>query len=155
MRLESRIALITGGSGGFGIATCQRFNEEGSTVILADINEERLHDLTTKHKNKSDQIKTFFLDVSNFTQVQSVVNNIVSEYGGIDILVNNAGYLPKSDNWLEDPIKDWQAVINVNLIIFSASSIIVNSFWLPKFTGPVKSSPLSMSLISPSMRLST
>ena len=115
MRLESRIALITGGSGGFGIATCQRFIEEGSTVILADINEQRLHDLTTKHKHKSDQIKTYFLDVSNFTQVQSVVKNIVSEYGGIDILVNNAGYLPKSDNWLEDPIKDWQAVINVNL----------------------------------------
>lgn len=115
LRLKSRISLITGGSGGFGIATCERFTEEGSTVILADINEQKLNNLTTEYQNRSDQIRTYFLDVSNFTQVESVINKVVTEFGRIDILVNNAGYLPKSDNWLEEPIKDWQEVINVNL----------------------------------------
>lgn len=115
MRLKSQITLITGGSGGLGIATCERFIEEGSTVILADINEDRLNDINLEYQHKSTKIRTLILDVSNFTQVQLAVNQIVNEFGAIDILVNNAGYLPKSDNWLEDPIKDWQEVINVNL----------------------------------------
>ena len=57
LRLKSRISLITGGSGGFGIATCERFIEEGSTVILADINEQKLNDLTTESQKRVDRLK--------------------------------------------------------------------------------------------------
>ena len=115
MRLASQVALITGGSGGFGQATCQRFVEEGSTVVLADIDEEKLVELEPKYRKNSNQVKCMTLDVSDFEQVVLAVNSIISEYGKIDILVNNAGYLPKNDNWLENPIEDWQKVINVNL----------------------------------------
>ena len=63
MRLASQIALITGGSGGFGQATCQRFIEEGSTVILADIDEEKLAELALQYHDKSNQVKCMTLDV--------------------------------------------------------------------------------------------
>ena len=115
MRLASQIALITGGSGGFGQAICQRFIEEGSTVILADIDEEKLAELALQYRDKSNQVKCMTLDVSDFEKVELGVNSIISEYGKIDILVNNAGYLPKTDHWLENPIEDWHKVINVNL----------------------------------------
>ena len=106
MRLASQIALITGGSGGFGQAICQRFIEEGSTVILADIDEEKLAELALQYRDKSNQVKCMTLDVSDFEKVELGVNSIISEYGKIDILVNNAGYLPKNDHWLETPIED-------------------------------------------------
>ena len=115
MRLASQIALITGGSGGFGQAICQRFIEEGSTVILADIDEEKLTELALQYRDKSNQVKCMTLDVSDFEKVELGVNSIIAEYGKIDILVNNAGYLPKNDHWLENPIEDWHKVINVNL----------------------------------------
>ena len=115
MRLASKIALITGGSGGFGQATCQRFIEEGSTVILADIDEEKLADLERQYRDKSNQVKCMTFDVSDFEKVELGVNDIIAEYGKIDILVNNAGYLPQNDHWLENPIEDWHKVINVNL----------------------------------------
>ncbi|HIA82948.1 MAG TPA: SDR family oxidoreductase, partial [Rhodospirillales bacterium] len=115
MRLASQIALITGGSGGFGQAICQRFIEEGSTVILADIDEEKLAELALQYRDKSNQVKCMTLDVSDFEKVELGVNSIISEYGKIDILVNNAGYLPKNDHWLENPIEDWHKVIDVNL----------------------------------------
>ena len=115
MRLTSQIALITGGSGGFGEAICRRFVEEGATVILGDIDQEKLAELEVAFRNKSNQVKTITLDVSDNNQVATGVNGIISEYGKIDILVNNAGYLPKNDHWLENPIEDWHKVINVNL----------------------------------------
>ncbi len=115
MRLTSQIALITGGSGGFGEAICRRFVEEGATVILGDIDQEKLAELEVAYRNKSNQVKTITLDVSDNNQVATGVNGIISEYGKIDILVNNAGYLPKNDHWLENPIEDWHKVINVNL----------------------------------------
>ena len=115
MRLTSQIALITGGSGGFGEAICRRFVEEGATVILGDIDQEKLAELEVAYRNKSNRVKTITLDVSDNNQVATGVNGIISEYGKIDILVNNAGYLPKNDHWLENPIEDWHKVINVNL----------------------------------------
>ena len=115
MRLTSQIALITGGSGGFGEAICRRFVEEGATVILGDIDQEKLAELEVAYRNKSNQVKTITLDVSDNNQVATGVNGIISEYGKIDILVNNAGYLPKNDHWLENPIEDWHKVIDVNL----------------------------------------
>ena len=115
MRLEAQIALITGGSGGFGQATCQRFVEEGSTVVLADINTEKLEELAHQYREQSNQVKCITLDVSDFEKVELEVNDIITEYGKIDILVNNAGYLPQNDHWLENPIEDWHKVINVNL----------------------------------------
>ena len=57
MRLASQVALITGGSGGFGQAICQRFIEEGSTVVLADIDEEKLVELEPKYHKNSNQLK--------------------------------------------------------------------------------------------------
>ena len=115
MRLEAQIALITGGSGGFGQATCQRFVEEGSTVILADINTKKLEELAYRYREQSNQVKCITLDVSDFEKVELGVNDIIAEYGKIDILVNNAGYLPQNDHWLENSIEDWHKVISVNL----------------------------------------
>ena len=115
MRLASQIALITGGSGGFGQATCLRFIEEGSIVILADIDEEKLADFAQQYRDRSNQIRCMTFDVSDFDKVEIGVNSIIAEYGKIDILVNNAGYLPKNDHWLKNPIEDWHKVINVNL----------------------------------------
>ncbi len=111
MRLKGKVALITGGASGIGLATCKRFIEEGATVAACDFNEEAL-------KAAADEIGSQYhpykMDVSNHEMVKEVVEKIASELGKIDILVNNAG-ITKDNFLVKMPEKDFDAVINVNL----------------------------------------
>lgn len=90
MRLNDKVALITGGAAGIGNATAERFTEEGAKVIIWDINEQDGQALAEKLG-----VSCVFHKV-NITERQSVqewVDQIIAEFGRIDILVNNAGIL--------------------------------------------------------------
>jgi 3-oxoacyl-[acyl-carrier protein] reductase len=90
MRLDGRVALITGGAAGIGRATARRFAEEGATLAICDVNEEQgqatVEALGPKH--------TFYqVDVSDRNAVQEWVDVVREKHGRIDVLVNNAGIL--------------------------------------------------------------
>jgi len=90
MRLNQKVALVTGGAAGIGKATVIRFVEEGAKVAFCDVNEEQglalLQTLGSGHDFQK-------VDVTDRKKVQNWVDSIVKKYDRIDILVNNAGIL--------------------------------------------------------------
>jgi len=90
MRLNHKVALITGGASGIGKATVKRFIEEGATVAFCDVNEEQglalLNEIGAEHDFQ-------IVDVTDRQAVQDWVDSISKKYYRVDILVNNAGIL--------------------------------------------------------------
>jgi 3-oxoacyl-[acyl-carrier protein] reductase len=114
MRLENRVAFITGGSGGIGLATAERFIAEGATVVAAYIDGARLDRMAGTIDADSERLSTIVLDVSDYDDVKAAIDRTIADFGQLDILVNNAGFSPKKD-WLEYSIDEWQRVLDVNL----------------------------------------
>ena len=114
MRLEKKVAFVTGGSGGLGLAIAERFITEGASVVAADIDGERLDRMAGQIDADSERLSTVVLDVSIYDDVKAAIDRAIADFGQLDILVNNAGFSPKKD-WLEYSIDEWQRVLDVNL----------------------------------------
>ena len=93
MRLNNKIAIVTGGSRGIGYATVERFLQEGATVILTASSEASAQKAVDRLREKYPEAKVSGIspDLTSFESVRSSLYNIVKQYGAIDILVNNAG----------------------------------------------------------------
>lgn len=93
MRLQNKVAIVTGGSRGIGYATVERFLQEGATVILTASSEASAQKAVTRLKGKYPDAKIAGIspDLTDLQSVRTIFNNVYKEYGGIDILVNNAG----------------------------------------------------------------
>lgn len=101
MKLENKIAIVTGSSSGIGKAIAERFIKEGARVVFSDINE-------------IDNVLFKKCDVSKSNEVDDLVNFCLKEFGGLDIIVNNAGIGTLADiTNLTD--EEWQRVISINL----------------------------------------
>ena len=116
MKLRDKVAMITGGGSGIGEATVLKFVKEGAKVAICDINEDATAAVMGKCKTISDdaQARAYKLDVSDKAMVESVVKQIVEDFGRLDILVNNAG-ITKDAFALKMTEDQWDAVLNVNL----------------------------------------
>jgi len=114
MRLENKVALITGSARGIGKEIALVLAREGADIIISDVNFE-MAEATAKEINalgrRSMAVK---LDVTNFKEVEETINKILDKFSKIDILVNNAG-ITKDGLILRMSESDWDAVINVNL----------------------------------------
>lgn len=90
MRLQGKVTLITGGAAGIGRATAERFAQEGATVVVCDLNEAALQELTA---TLGPQASCYKVNVADRQAVQAWIDDVVAKYGRIDVLVNNAGIL--------------------------------------------------------------
>lgn len=86
-----KTALISGGSSGIGLAIARALAQEGMQVIILARNADKLNQAVAGLKQENLVVEGFPADVSNAEMVQKLVDQLVSQYGGIDILVNNAG----------------------------------------------------------------
>ena len=124
MKLEGKVALITGGANGIGKVTAKRFLIEGAKVVISDINE-KLGNETVDELQRYGEITFIQADVSNTEQVEKMVDSIVGTYKKIDILINNAGItidgmLTKMDE------SSWEKVLSVNLSgVFKCTKAVV------------------------------
>ena len=110
-RLKDRVAIITGGASGIGLATARRFAAEGARVVIADL------DPATGEVAAGDVDGVFRrVDVADETQVNAVFDGIAAEFGRIDIAFNNAGISPADDDSIETTeLPAWDKVQDVNL----------------------------------------
>ena len=111
--IENRVAVVTGGAQGFGLAISERFIESGAKVVIWDIDENEAKKALEQvnSKNLSYQI----VDVSDFGKINEKLIEIESMHGKIDIFINNAGVAGMNTTVAEYPIEEWNKVINLNL----------------------------------------
>jgi NAD(P)-dependent dehydrogenase (short-subunit alcohol dehydrogenase family) len=110
-RLEERVAIVTGGAGGIGLATVRRLASEGARVVVADVD-------PGAGKSSADEVDGLFVqvDVSNSAEVEQLYKIVYDTYGRIDIAFNNAGISPpEDDSILTTGIDAWRRVQEVNL----------------------------------------
>jgi 3-oxoacyl-[acyl-carrier protein] reductase len=124
MRLKDKVALITGGANGIGLATAIRFAEEGARIILWDISEKGL-DVVGQLNSKGYQAIFQRLSVADEAEVNTSVNDAVRQFGKIDILINNAG-ITRDRTLLKMTREEWDEVISVNLTgVFNCTRTVV------------------------------
>lgn len=114
MRLNERVALITGAGRGIGEAIARRFAEEGSIVIVSDVVEDNIQKLANELNAKGLKAMAIPVNVTNKNDVEAMVQKVVSTYGRLDILVNNAAV--NKDALIRKMTEEqWDAVIDINL----------------------------------------
>ena len=114
MRLENKVAIITGIGAGIGQATALRFAEEGARLVLADLNEQAAHATTRMVEEMGGRAVGLRADISREADARAISEAAVSAFGGIDILVNNAAeFTAKSVE--NATLEDWHRVYGVNV----------------------------------------
>ena len=111
--LSNRVAIVTGGAQGFGLAITERFIKSGAKVIIWDIDKEKAEIALKKINSKN----CFYVivDVTNFDEIKKILNDIESNHGKIDIFINNAGIAGMNTTVAEYPLEEWNKVIDLNL----------------------------------------
>ena len=127
--LESKVAIITGGSRGIGKSICETFAQNGCNVAFTYNNSKESAESLAKELNGSGiKAKAYKSDASNFDDATKLVEDVLNDFGKIDILVNNAGI--KKDNLLMRMEKsDFDSVINTNLSsVFNLTKASIKTF---------------------------
>ncbi len=113
-RLEGKVALITGGAGGIGLAMARLFIREGASVILNDIDKEALYEAVLKFEEEGVKVLGCPADICDNEEVIGMMETIAKRYDKLDILVNNAGLVGRSDfRHADDELVS--KVLNINL----------------------------------------
>ena len=110
-RLAGKVAVVTGGASGIGLATARRFAAEGATVVIADFN-------PVSGAAAASEVDGLFVqvDVTDEAQVNALFATVNETYGSVDIAFNNAGISPPDDDSIETTeLPAWQNVQDVNL----------------------------------------
>ncbi len=110
-RLKDKVAVITGGASGIGLAAAKRMQAEGAVVVLGDLDE-------TAGRSVANDLNVTFVpvDVSDQAAVDNLFDTAFDVHGGVDIAFNNAGISPPEDDLIENTgIDAWQRVQDINL----------------------------------------
>ncbi len=114
-KLEGKISVITGAASGMGKEMALLFLSEGSKVVAADINQDRLNELKSEVAAKGGEVTTVIADISKEEQVDNMIETAVNVYGRIDILVNNAGIMDHFDPIADVDNSMWEKIMKIDL----------------------------------------
>ncbi|MFM1745517.1 MAG: hypothetical protein RLZZ630_1454 [Bacteroidota bacterium] len=133
--LHHKIAIVTGAASGIGKAIALLFAREGSKVIAADRNAERLDILRKEALEEGLVIDTLLTDMSSEDDIEHMVNTAVDKHGTLDILVNNAGIMDSFEPVAELSNTVWEKVIRINVEGVFKSMRAAMRIYLPKNEG--------------------
>ncbi|MCK2026014.1 glucose 1-dehydrogenase [Microbacterium sp. SSW1-47] len=114
MRLQNKKAIVTGGAGGIGRATCLALAAEGAAVAVVDLNAEAAEAVAAEIRDAGGTAVAVAADVSREPDIERVVATAVQEFGGVDVVFNNAGII-RRQTAVEIEVDEWDLVFGVNV----------------------------------------
>jgi 3-oxoacyl-[acyl-carrier protein] reductase len=114
MKLEGRVALVTGASQGIGHACALALAQQGAIIAVAARNRQKLDELVSEITAAGGKASAFVMDVADEEQIKFGIKSALTQFGKIDILVNNAG-ITRDQLVMRMKRADWDAVLNTNL----------------------------------------
>ncbi len=124
MRLKDKVAIVTGGASGIGLATVNAFVREGAAVVFWDVSEKGSN-VAQELTQAGHKVAFAKVSVANKSEVQKATEAAVKQFGRIDILINNAG-ITKDRTLLKMSQQEWDDVISVNLTgVFNCTQAVV------------------------------
>ncbi|HOE13569.1 MAG TPA: 3-oxoacyl-[acyl-carrier-protein] reductase [Candidatus Saccharicenans sp.] len=114
MIFNQKVSIVTGASQGIGEAIARELGQAGSTVVLVDIQKEKLEEVAGRFAADGIKALTFVADVTDGQQVEGVVESVKKDLGRLDHLINNAG-ITRDSLLLRMKEEDWDLVLRVNL----------------------------------------
>lgn len=130
--LEGKTAIITGAASGMGEAIAELFAEKGIQVVLADINEESLNQVTSKLENRGNPVLGVITNVAKKDDLENLVKKTISTFGTVDFLINNAGIMDNFMSVDELDVQLWERVMDINVKGPTILSQLVIHHWLEK-----------------------
>ncbi len=115
MRLEDRVALVTGGGTGIGLAIAELFAREGARVVVSGRRQAELTRAVTRIEGAGGIASAVVGDVARPDDAERMVGETVARFGKLDVLVNNAGILVRGARVTDVSIEDWRRVLETNL----------------------------------------
>ena len=116
MRLQDKVAVITGAGGGMGRTAAQMFAAEGAKVVVAEFSEPAGRETVRLVEETGGQATFVRTDVSAEADAKAMIEHAVATYGRVDVLYNNAGIMPEADHSVTDTAVDvWDQVMAVNV----------------------------------------
>jgi meso-butanediol dehydrogenase/(S,S)-butanediol dehydrogenase/diacetyl reductase len=125
MRLQDKVAIITGAGRGIGRGIALKFAQEGARVVVAEINSQAAKDAAEEIQKANGQARWIKTDVTKKAETEAMVAFALQEFGQIDILVNNAGIV-LAGSFLEFSEEEWDRIIAVNLkgVVFCTQAAV-------------------------------
>lgn len=135
--LTGKIALVTGGTHGLGMAIATGLANAGAKIVINDIFPEKLENAKKEYSAKGIDVATYLFDVTNEKDVDDYIDKIEKEVGPIDILVNNAGIIKRTP-LLDMEVDDFEQVLKIDITgPFIMSKRVVNSMVERKSPGKI------------------
>ena len=115
MRLQGKVAVITGAGSGMGRAMAMLFAREGAKIVAGEWNAKTLDELVTDVRAANGEITGVKVNVANQAEAEGLIDSAVSTYGRIDVLCNNAGVMDQNQGVGELSDEIWRRVLSINL----------------------------------------
>jgi NAD(P)-dependent dehydrogenase (short-subunit alcohol dehydrogenase family) len=113
--MQGKVAVITGGGSGIGLAAAHAFSREGAAVMIGDIDPIACEKAVTAINSKGGNASYFPMDVTKSADVQAFIARTVAEFGGLQYAFNNAGLVGSVAGIVDTPEEDWHRVLATNL----------------------------------------
>jgi NAD(P)-dependent dehydrogenase (short-subunit alcohol dehydrogenase family) len=115
--LRGKVAVVTGGASGIGLAMVQRFAQEGMTVVAADVREDAVEEATEKLRAEGlDAVHGAIVDVTDYDSVDDLAHRVRETHGDVHVLCNNAGVGSGAEGFIwEHELADWSWGFDVNI----------------------------------------